>query len=126
MLLRDPKWPPSSLASEVLALLPQRLELGLLLGDALRQAFFVRSAGIRRGLLDQLTQVAADDGDALVYVGNRRRDIGCRALGRSGAGAGGGLLFGNRRWLGFTGLLVLLGSRPPLPGPAGLLSPPPL
>src|SRR5262249_61927462 len=56
------KWPPSSLASEVLALLPQRLELGLLLGDALRPAFFVRSAGIRRGLLDQLTQVAADDG----------------------------------------------------------------
>src|SRR5229473_5559902 len=44
---------------ESLALLPQGLEFRLLFGDALRDQFFVRSAGVRGGLLDQLTEVVA-------------------------------------------------------------------
>ena len=54
-----------------LALLDQPVELFLLLGDPIRIAVLVLRAGQRGGLLDELPDVVARDGDALFEFGKR-------------------------------------------------------
>src|SRR5262249_13013922 len=56
-------------------LLVERVELGLLLGEAVGVACLVARAGRSRRLLDQLPDVVAHDGDAVVELIERQRAV---------------------------------------------------
>src|SRR5262245_8069454 len=63
----------ASLLQQRVALFDQAVELLGLLGDAVGGARLVAGAGGAGGLLDQLPDVAADDGDAILELRERER-----------------------------------------------------
>src|SRR6185295_2563488 len=61
--------PDASFLQQRIALLGQGFELLCLLRDPVGVAFFILGAGVSGGLLDQLPDVVAQDGDARVELG---------------------------------------------------------
>jgi hypothetical protein len=59
-------------SGERVALLLQRIELLLLVGDTLRGPLLVIPAGIGRSLLYEVPQIVLEDGDPLIEFGARR------------------------------------------------------
>src|SRR5260370_41301672 len=62
-------------SSELIALLDQTLEFGLLLSDAFRRPLFVGRAGVGGRLLDQLAEVLRYGRDAVVDLRNAQRNV---------------------------------------------------
>src|SRR5580704_1983037 len=67
--------PGSLLLQQRVALLSQSLKLFLLLRDAIGVAALVAGAGIGRGLLDELADIVARNGDAPFEFGKRKRIV---------------------------------------------------
>ena len=65
--------PDASFLEQRVALLGQCFELLGLLRDPVRVALLILGAGVSGGLLDQLPDVVAQDGDARIELGERRR-----------------------------------------------------
>jgi len=71
--------PTSGVSREQIPLAQEGCEALFLVGDAIGHAFFVGSAGEGGGLLDQLAEIFAGDGDAFVEFGKVVVGHGCRA-----------------------------------------------